>query len=212
MFELGRTVRHAVYWFLQRHSEQLEIEATVGQHKPAVAALLRHMPEAVTGRAERRLKRAAAELQAAGLSRALAERCAALSLMTQMLDIIEVAQEHRLPETEIARLYFELGRGLKLDWIGEQIESLEVQGRWRAMARGALREQLAREQRTLLRNVLRRRGKVAPRAALNQWLGESKAQIKSLRKVIDEIQSVGESDFATLSVALKEVSRLSAAS
>jgi glutamate dehydrogenase len=208
MFQISRMVRRAVYWFLQHHAGDLDIEPMVERFRPPVAHLLEALPTLVSGRLQTRFSRDVQQLQSMGLPTALAQHMASLGFMTQILDIIELGEEHRLDLDEVARLHFELSRGLKLDWLREQIEGLQVEGRWRAMARATLRETLAEEQRVLLRTILAGRGRRAPRAALAHWMSESKARISRARQAIDEMQTLGPMDFATLSVALKEIARL----
>jgi len=143
-----------------------------------------------------------------GLPPALANQVAALEAVPALLDIVEIAEQLRLGVIQIGKLYFELGRGLRLDWIRNQIEALAVDGRWRAVARSTLRETLLEQQRTLLTNILTVRGKDTPEAALAGWLTTSKDGIHRLKQALKDMQTAGEVDFATLSVALNEVRRL----
>ena len=138
----------------------------------------------------------------------MAQRIAALSLATQAFDIIELAREFRLPVPEVGSLYFALAKDLHLDVVRDQIEALKVDGRWRAMARATLRETLAQEQRALLRSALSASGSTSSSAALAAWLDKRRADIVRVRRGLDDMQMSGPMDFATLSVALKEVGRL----
>ena len=133
----------------------------------------------------------------------------ALSLAAQSFDIIELAREFRLAVPEVGRLYFALSQELRLDVVREQIEALKVDSRWRAMARATLRETLAQEQRALLRSALSARGASAGSdAALAAWLDKHKDENARVRRGLDDMLMTGPLDFATLSVALKEVGRL----
>jgi NAD-specific glutamate dehydrogenase len=77
------------------------------------------------------------------------------------------------------------------------------------MARATLRETLAQEQRALLRSVLSARGgSVTSAAALSAWLDKRRADVARVQRGLDDMQATGPMDFATLSVALKEVGRL----
>jgi glutamate dehydrogenase len=144
-----------------------------------------------------------------GLPPPLAKKIASLAMMTQALDIIELAREFKLTVKEVGSLYFSLAQDLRLDWVREQIEALQVASRWRAMARATLRETLAQQLRALLRSVLRRRGGRTPRESLAAWLASSQTEIARVQRALDDMQTAGQLDFATLSVALKEVGRLS---
>jgi glutamate dehydrogenase len=138
----------------------------------------------------------------------VARRIASLDFTTQTLDIIELAREFKLSVREIGRLYFDLAQKLRLDWVRARIEELKVEGRWRAMARASLRETLGRDLRALVRSVLRKRAGRGSRAALAAWLERSQPQVAHVQRAVDDMQTAGGADFATLSVALKEVEHL----
>ena len=54
----------------------------------------------------------------------------------------------------------------------------------------------------------RRRGKRSPREALTEWLLASKDGIGRARKNLKDMETSGVADFATLSVAIREIERL----
>jgi glutamate dehydrogenase len=186
IFQIGRMVRRAVYWFLQNHSDALDIEPMVMRFRPgaeqAFAAKL------VTGPAAETFLQEIARLQGVGFAEDLARRIASLAFTTQTLDIIELAREFKLSVKEVGQLYFELAQKLRLDWIREHIEALKVEGRWRSMARATLRETLAQQLRALVRSVLRRRAGRTPRAALAAWLETSQGQIANVQRALDDMQ------------------------
>ena len=63
----------------------------------------------------------------------------------------------------------------------------------------------------LVGRILRRakNGRLEP--ALSDWLARHNAQIVRMKQTFEEMQGTGPMDFATLSIALKELSRLSGA-
>jgi glutamate dehydrogenase len=208
-YEVGRMFRRAVYWFLYRPESNGDIAAALDRLQPGVAAIQRALPTVLCGWSKKAFERGRAEFESLGLPHRLSAQIASLRLMTQIIDIADLAAELEVEPLTVARLHFELGRGLWLDWIREQIEALSVEGHWRALARGTLRESLAHEQRALLTRIIRRgRGSDYDRA-LSDWLESSGAQIARLKRTLDEMQTAGQTDFATLSIALKEISRLS---
>jgi glutamate dehydrogenase len=202
-------VRRAVYWLLHRYPSHLDISRICATMQPCVRDVLAALPRALSGFARRRHEADVHEFESLGIPASTAQKIANLRLMTQTLDIAELAIDARADAADVARLHFELGRGLRLDWIREQIEGLESQGHWRAMARGTLRETLGREQQKLVANVLGRSSGREPGAALGDWMAESNNQITRMKRMFDEMQTSGQLDFATLSIALKEISRLS---
>jgi glutamate dehydrogenase len=167
------------------------------------------LPSIIASRGAERYAAETHRLESAGLPPPIAKRIAALTLAAQSFDIIELAREFRLAVPEVGRLYFALAQELRLDVVREQIEALKVDSRWRAMARATLRETLAQEQRSLLRSALSARGaSVASDAALTAWLEKHRTEIARVQRGLDDMLMSGPMDFATLSVALKEVGRL----
>jgi glutamate dehydrogenase len=207
IFEISRMVRRAVYWLLQNYAHQLDVEPVVTRFRPGVAAALAALPAMLDGRAGQHFAAELERLAASRLPDGTARQIAGLGFMTQMLDIIELAREFSRPIADVGRLYFVLGKELRLDVVREQIEALHVEGRWRAVARATLRENLAREQRALLRSVLRSQGHADGDGGA-VWLRKNADAVARVQRALDEMQTGGPPDFATLSVALKEVSRL----
>ena len=89
---------------------------------------------------------------------------------------LKLARERKLKVTDVARTHFRLGDALRVPWLLEQIDALPVEGRWHAVARGVLRDELATQQRILVGQVLAMPGSddltlvVARATALNAML------------------------------------------
>jgi glutamate dehydrogenase len=208
IFEISRMVRRAVYWLLQNYSQELDIEPMVMRFRPGVLKALHALPELAIGRSAQAFEKDCTRYVERGLPAPLARHIASLQTMTQILDVIELAREFRMPVNDVGKLYFALAHELKLDAIREQIESLAVDGRWRAMARATLRETLAQQQRALLRSALAACSDRDPAGALTAWLERHKSEIVRVQRTLDDMQMAGPVDFAMLSVALNEVARL----
>jgi glutamate dehydrogenase len=103
-----------------------------------------------------------------GLSDELAGQLAALPYLGSCTDIIEIARERKLKVVDVARVYFRLGDVLNLPWLSGQIDGLKVDGRWHAVARGVLRDELAHHQRVLVDQVLTMAGATAD-AKVKAW-------------------------------------------
>jgi glutamate dehydrogenase len=105
-------------------------------------------------------------------------------------------------------VYFGVGTALSLDWIREQIESLGVEGHWQAVARTTLRDNIYDLQRTLCLQVLNESRTRNPAQALEAWISRHKQGVDYLRQTVNDMRSLPELDFATLSVALQAVRRM----
>jgi len=105
-------------------------------------------------------------------------------------------------------VYFGVGTALQLDWIREQIESLGVEGHWQAVARTTLRDNIYNLQRVLCTQVLSESRQRAPEQAVQAWVARHQKAVDYLRQTVNDMRSLPEMDFATLSVALQAVRRM----
>ncbi len=208
MFEIARMMRRAVYWVLRHKRDVHDVDACAASLRPGISALLDALPGVLAGRARERFDALVREHEALGLPSSVARGIASLNGIALYLDIVEIAAARRHDVDSVARLYFELGQRLKLDWLREQIEQVRVEGRWHALARATLRDNLAEEQAALVHDVLDAAAGGDPRAALAGWLGEAAEQVDRTQRTLADMQTVSQLDFAALSVALTEVGRL----
>ncbi len=142
-----------------------------------------------------------------GVPEDLAEQLAALPYLEAAWDIIEVASERRQKPVDVARLYFRLGEALNLPWLTEQIDALEVDGRWHAVARGVLREELGQQHRALVGQVLTMRG-ATPEDKVAAWLAREDATLRFTLAMLGELAAQKALDYPTASVAVQRVSQL----
>ena len=151
----------------------------------------------------------AEELQQLGVEDSLAARVTGLTATTAILDIISLVESHDTELVETARVYFDLGQGLQIDRIDRKIDELGVSDRWQTIAQDTLRQDLSRHHCELVGRILARRKSKSPRAALIDWFERHSQPIERVNRILHEIEAHGGVDFATMSVAIKEIGRLS---
>ncbi len=149
-----------------------------------------------------------ADWKAKGLPEALAKQLAALPYLEWCCDIIEVAVARRLKAVDVAKAHFRLGEALQLPWLYQQIDALPVDGRWHAVARGSLRDELAAQQRQLTMQVLEAPGATAD-AKLAHWIGREDAALRFTLGMLSELAAQKSLDYPTASVAVRRLSMLS---
>jgi len=208
LFHVGRMLRRATYWLLQRHPHNLVVSRLVAKMRPMIATVSEQLLELESPSGRQQIQKDIEELTQIGVSPILAHRVAALGLMPQTLDIIDVTERYGLDVTATAQLYFELEQGLELNWIRQEIEDLSVDGRWQAVARDTLRQNLAREHSAVLGRILATRGTRTPHDALVAWLEQHALAVKRVHQIVQDMRAQEGADFATLSVAIREIERL----
>ncbi|MBS0461075.1 MAG: NAD-glutamate dehydrogenase [Proteobacteria bacterium] len=142
-----------------------------------------------------------------GLPDDLAGQLAALPYLGPCADIIELARTRKLKVLDVARLYFRLGDVLNLPWLSTQIDGLKVDGRWHAVARGVLRDELAHHQRVLVDEALSMPGNDAD-AKVKAWVDRDDASLKFTLSMLAELAVQKTLDYPTASVAVQRLSQL----
>jgi glutamate dehydrogenase len=147
------------------------------------------------------------EWQAKGLPAPLAEQLAALPYLEPTPDIIELARERKLKPVDVAKVHFRLGDALRLPWLLQQIDALTVDGRWHAVARGVLREELGQQQRVLVGQVLTMPGST-PDAKVRHWLERDDSSLRFTLSMLNELAAQKTLDYPTASVAVQRLQQL----
>ena len=147
--------------------------------------------------------------KARGVPADLGGQLAALPYMEPCCDIIELARERKLKPVEVAKVHFRLGDVLRLPWLQEQIDALAVDGRWHAVARGVLREELATQQRALVGQVLSMPGANAD-AKVKHWIERDDSSLRFTLAMLNELAAQKTLDYPTVSVAVQRLSQLAA--
>ncbi|HEX4885831.1 MAG TPA: NAD-glutamate dehydrogenase [Casimicrobiaceae bacterium] len=211
LMDVGRLASRGALWFLRSPRLHAPIQGTLASFAPAAAALAGRIGTLVEGGARDDVEARSAALRAGGVPADLAQRVAALDAMGGVLDIAEVAQGLGREVGDVAEIYFVLGHRLGLDWLARRIGALDGQGHWQALARSALRDDVAGLQRSLTRDVLAHGAGGPARARIEAWEAASSVARGRAARVVDEVKSAAQPDLAMLSVALRELRNLAGA-
>src|SRR6185437_8396020 len=152
-FQTSRLLRHMTYWLLARRRSELQVDQAVAEFRKGVRQLEADIPHLLSGNAHE-----------------LAGRIASLSAHNSALDIVELAGAHAAEVVTTARIYFDLGARIGLDWLQEQVEQLPVEGPWQAVARAGLRDSALRIHRRLTEKILTVELSGTEAARVSAWL------------------------------------------
>ena len=140
---------------------------------------------------------------------ALAARVASVEANNAALDIVELAIENKQSVADVARIYFEVGTRIGLDWLREHVERLKVDGPWQAIARSGLRDSALRTHRHLTERVLGMRERGSADVRVTAWVSAAGEDLAQWQRTLNDMRTAGASDFATLSVGVEAVRKLS---
>jgi len=205
--EISRLLRHLTYWLLL-HRQNLSIDAAVGELRGAVRTLTAHLAEALAGQWRSNYQAVLARYTSARVPHALAKRLALLGAQDCALDIVELALAAKVAVNDAAQVYFGLGARLGLDWIHDQVEALQIDGNWQAVARSGLRESLYQSHRILTHKALAHAARGGPQARIDAWVGANARDLAQWERMQADMRTAGAADFATLSVGIEALRRL----
>lgn len=208
MFETTRLLRFCTYWLIHRHVDKLQIEQQVSRLRSGLTELDDALPRVLSGADQAVFEKRRAQYRAANVPEALSKRMASFAALRSGPDLVEIAEQTRLPIDVAATVYFGVGTALSLDWIRQEIERLNVEGHWQAVARTTLRDNIYNLQRTLCLQVLAESRKRAPAQALEAWTARHQQAVDYVRQTVNDMRALPAMDFATLSVALQAVRRM----
>src|SRR5690606_14515775 len=172
-------------WLLARPGALPTITSAVDRYHDGFQAI--HAGEDILTAAQSpAYEQSLADWRAKGVPDALGGQLAALPYLEASPDIIELARERKRKPVDVARVYFRLADALNLPWLVQQIDGLAVDGRWHAVARGALRDELAAQQRALVAQVLSMPGRDAD-AKVAQWIGRDDAALRFTLGMLSEL-------------------------
>ena len=208
--DVGRLVVRATLWFLRRRREKLPIGEVLGIFNPALTALRASMPAFLSPADRAAWDMAVQKLGAQGVPQELAAAAANLDAIYGVLDVTEVSIEQKKPVDVVATLYFALGGELEMRWISERITLLPTDTSWQALARNALRDDLAAQHRAITATV----AKLSPQEndpakMLLAWKARYGPAIARPKTMIEELRRQNAAlDLAVLSVLLRELRTL----
>jgi glutamate dehydrogenase len=208
MFEVSRTLRHVCYWLIEQYGDTLDIVKAVDRLKENMARVYSRSSSYISSASRARHEKAEKHYKAMGVPDSLANRMSILLLTRPALDIADLAAERKRDVIDAARLYSTLNDALKLYWLHNQADDLEVEGRWQAMARSNLRDEFYRLRRTLAFQLLSKHTKKDPIEIVTAWLKKNETSVDRFQHIIDEMKLRDEVDFATLTVAAQEFREL----
>ena len=202
-------LRAMTRWLLQRPGERRSIADAVARYAPGVAELMQGLSGVLSGDDQVQFAEERARWLDRGFPQELAERLALMPNMVTALDLVEVAQAHSVSVLDAGRVASEVAHVLHLRWLSERIDALEVDGRWHALARGVLRDELHTQQGILVAQRLADTGlPLAQR--VNAWVERDDPALRFTQQMFAEIRNQRSADYPTVSVAVRRLAQLAA--
>lgn len=206
MIELTRVVRRGTRWFLRNRRGELDVQNTVEHFGPKITQMVDILPQLIKGHQKELWEKKRSSLLEQGVPERLASLVACSTSMLPLLGIIEAADITRCELEQVAEVYFLLGDQLDLYWFSTQINLLQANNHWEALAREAYRDDLDWQQRALTVGVLNcGKAEVSAEARIGQWRERHALLLQRWHSMIAELKAGSKTEFAMFSVALREI-------
>ncbi|MFP4643047.1 MAG: NAD-glutamate dehydrogenase [Spirochaetales bacterium] len=205
LVRIATLLRNATRWLLNRSHRRLAIADAVERFADGIGRLRERIEDLLPEDERSALEADVSELVGRGAPESLARFVAASGYLYSGLDLVQITRTDGAISGDIdtaASAYFNLARYIPLEWLRGQIESLPVEGHWQSIARGTLREDYFRYRSRLAAAVLETGGDC------DRWVEQNRSRVDPAVRIIRDMQSVGQLDFATVSVALQELRKL----
>lgn len=209
--ESRKLVERATRWIARSRWNEQHAGATIDFFSAGVERCTQLLPKLLRGNEQSWILNYSAQLVTEGCPAPLAARVAQLDSLIASLDIIEGAHTCQRTVDDVAAVRAVTGDRLQLDWLIDRIsDDLPRTDQWDALARDALRDDAAREYRSITTNVLAvaQSGDTAD-TAFERWAQVHAAQLERTREIFGQVSANGVFDLATLSVATRSLRALS---
>jgi glutamate dehydrogenase len=211
LLDSGRLIVRATLWLLRNRKHLAGVAAAIAYFRPGVEALEALLPDALAASARQAYDEAKARYCEAGVPDALAARVAGLDTLPAALDLVEVGEALGRDVGAVARAYFELGDKLDFPWLRARIATLPAESHWQALAKAALRDDLAGMQRQLTADALRGAGAGDDaRQVIAAWEDANRTLLERFRQVHADLRAHQSLDLAMASVAMRELRNIAA--
>ena len=202
-------VERATHWLLRSRRGIHSIDNVITQFKPGIEELIVSMPESLARVNRQTLDQRVNYFVNAGVPAETAMAVSQVVPLSSSLDIVEIASSTNALVGDVAKVYFELGHHLELQWLRDNISELQVRSHWHTLSKSELRSDLHYQQRHLTAEVLTSAGdQKTPSAMVKRWSQANQAAVDKYSDLIVDMKASSAVDFAMLSLAVNEVHKL----
>ncbi len=207
-----KLTERAARWLLYNRRPPFDIQSTIDFLADGVLTVGHGLPKLVTGSDLTGFDERRDSFTSRGVPVDLAERVASMVPAYSAFDIVDISVRSRRPVEETAEVYFDLADRLQITRLRDRITALPRDDRWNTMARAALRDDLYSAHAALARDVLEVTGPGSPDERLAAWVQRNDSAVRRAAQTLTEIWETDRFTVATLSVAVRAVRTLVAAS
>jgi glutamate dehydrogenase len=204
-----RLIDRAGRWLFNYRPQPLAVGAEINRFANKLQALTPRMSEWLRGDDKAIVEKEAGEFASQGATKELAYMVAAGLYRYSLLDIIDIADIEDRDAAEVADTYFALMDHLGTDGLLTNVSELPRDDRWHSLARLAIRDDIYASLRSLCFDVLAvGEPEESGEEKIAEWEHTSASRVERARRTLTEIYESGQKDLAALSVAARQIRRM----
>ncbi|HET7706571.1 MAG TPA: NAD-glutamate dehydrogenase, partial [Thermoanaerobaculia bacterium] len=212
MISVSNLLERALRWILRSDYERLDINAYINEFKPRINAIEGKLGEILPPSVLENVNARKAKLIEGGIPADLADRIAALDVMTSAMDIVRISRSEDAKKgqgvEEVARVYFGLGARFGLDRLRAAGASIAADTPWQKQAVAALVDDLFNYQSVLASRVIGETNGSKTGDPVESWLSERRRVVERIEQTMTEVRSAPNVDIAMLTVASRSLRAL----
>ncbi len=204
--EVRKLIERSMFWLQRNRSKAFSTEKVIDEFAPGIEALSPRIFDLLHESEQALVKGKVEQYREAGVPDSLAERTAVLTSQFVCLDIIAVKESSERSLEEIAAVYFELGKQLRLGWLNGKVSKLPRANFWQSLARSAIRDDFHAECRTLTSDVLRIGvNSSSVEELVDDWCKQNELAVERYQKLVQRIEAGSGIELEKMAVVLKEL-------
>ena len=200
-------IKHGCNWFLGTARQPGTIAEAVDTVADDVAAIAEALPDCLPSDYRKDWDKAVKRHEKAGAPAELARAIANTRVLGTALDMARLRQQADEPLEIVTDTFLAVGEELSVLWLHGALNALSVTGRWPALARATLRDDVYRLHALIAEHVLTHPGDNG-QARYDDWAKDNRQDVDFARARMQEIRSADATDFPGLSVAVRELRKL----
>jgi glutamate dehydrogenase len=204
--ELRKLIERTMFWLQRNRSKAFASEKVLEEFVPGIKKLSPSIIELLHESEREIVEEKSEQYREGGVPAKLAECVAVLTSQFVCLDIIAVKESSGRSLEEIAGVYFELGKQLRLGWLNGKVSKLPRSNFWQSLARSAIRDDFHAECRTLTSDVLSGGASSSSVEELvESWCKLNELAVERYQKLIQRIEAGSGIELEKMAVVLKEL-------
>ncbi len=200
LYAMAQTLmRDQLVWFLRNTPTTDGLEKVISHYRDGLAELETSLGAILPATMNDELGQVEKQLADSGVPAKLAGKVAALGILSRGPDIIYVAGRSGTKLKDVAKIFFELGADLKIDWLVKKADEVSSTDYFERLALNRIIDNMYDAQRAIVREILV--GKVPAAKALKNWRQKNSVAFERTQQAVNETVESGDITLAKLAVA-----------